>query len=93
MDCFSNSIEKKISNFIEFINSIIDDEHKIKFDEYKKKLKDNYWQMFLFIIYINEKNKDKYVNEFMQQFNIGIEHKQKINAYYDYFIWIKNLIN
>jgi len=93
MDCFSDCIEKKISNFIEFIYTVIDDEHKIKFDDYKKKLKDNYWQMFLFIIYINEKNKDKYVNEFMQQFNIGIEHKQKINAYYEYFISVKDLIN
>ena len=45
----------------------------------------------LFVMMINEKNIDKHIDNFMNQFEIADEYKAKIKSYYKMFLEIKNM--
>ncbi len=54
-------------------------------------LQNNYFKVLLFIMMIKQENKDSNIKEFMNKFEIDIQHKEKIDNYFDYFIEVKKL--
>ena len=56
-------------------------------------IKKNHYKIFLFLLSVNETNKQWHINEFCQKYNISNpEYKQKINDYYTLFIELKSSI-
>lgn len=93
MNLFSDFLQEQFDKFLLFIKSIVADEQWIKIDEQISDIKNNKWKIYIFIFSLNENNKEKHVQEFVNLYKIDCIHKQKILDFYDLFIQSKNLLN
>ena len=89
---FIETMNLKITEFVNYILTIVDDEQKELIQKEISVLRDDRLKCLLFIMTISEKSKNKNIDEFMKKYKIKEEFKERIEMFYTIFLELKCLL-